>query len=330
MLFRNKKVLVTGAAGFIGSHLVQQLLAKRARVRAMTHYRSDPSLHNLEFLSVEEMASVELMKGNIEDPYFVRDVLRGCDIVFHLAALIGIPYSYIAPDSYISTNIYGTLNILEACKREGVCRLVHTSTSECYGTARFTPIDEKHPLQGQSPYSASKIGADKIAESYYNSFDLPVVTIRPFNTFGPRQSARAVIPTIIGQLLAGVKTLKIGSLTPVRDFTFVSDTAEGIMQAAMSEKAIGEVINLGVGKGVTIGALAQKLMEIMETSAPFETENKRVRPEKSEVMALISDNTKARKLLNWTPKVSLEEGLIKTIGFFKHNFESLRIHQYEV
>lgn len=330
MNFNNQKVLVTGASGFIGSHLVQRLLAKGASVRAMTHYRSDPSLHNLEFLPVEAMASVELVKGNIEDPYFVRDAVSGCDIVFHLAALIGIPYSYIAPDSYISTNIYGTLNVLEACKREGVRRLVHTSTSECYGTAKFTPMGENHPLQGQSPYSASKIGADKIAESYYNSFGLPVVTIRPFNTFGPRQSARAVIPTIIGQLLSGVKRLKIGSLRPVRDFTFVTDTADGMIQAAMSEKAIGEVINLGVGKGVTISALAQKLMEIMEISVPVETENKRVRPEKSEVMALISDNTKARKLLNWSPKVSLEEGLIETIGFFKHNFESSKIHQYEV
>jgi len=296
----------------------------------MTHYRSDPSLHNLEFLPAEEMASVELVKGNIEDPHFVRETLRGCDIVFHLAALIGIPYSYIAPNSYVSTNIYGTVNVLEACKREGVRRLVHTSTSECYGTAKFTPMDEDHPLQGQSPYSASKIGADKIAESYYNAFDLPVVTVRPFNTFGPRQSARAVIPTIIGQLLAGVESLRIGSLTPVRDFTFVTDTAEGMMLAAMSKRAIGEVINLGVGKGVTIGALAQKVMELMETSIPFETENKRVRPKKSEVVALISDNAKARKLLNWTPKISLEEGLIKTIDFFKHNFESLRIHQYGV
>jgi NAD dependent epimerase/dehydratase len=330
MFFNNRKVLVTGASGFIGSHLVQHLIEQGAHVRAMTHYRSDPSLHNLEFLSAEEKSSVELVKGNIEDTHFVRDVLRGCDTVFHLAALIGIPYSYIAPSSYISTNICGTYNILEACKIEGVRRIVHTSTSECYGTAKFTPMDENHPLQGQSPYSASKIGADKIAESYYHSFDLPVVTIRPFNTFGPRQSLRAVIPTIIVQLLAGVKFLKIGSRTPVRDFTFVSDTVEGMLRAAMSERAIGEVINLGVGKGITIGALAQKLMESIGTCTQFETENTRVRPEKSEVMALISNNTKAMELLNWTPKVTLEEGLIETINFFEHNFQSLRIQQYEV
>lgn len=330
MPFTNKKVLVTGAAGFIGSHLVQRLLIKSAKVRAMTHYRSDPSLHNLEFLTPEEMRFVEVIKGDVGDPYFVRRAVEGCDVVFHLAALIAIPYSYIAPASYVATNIYGTLNILEACKSEGTPRLVHTSTSECYGSARYTPIDENHPLQGQSPYSASKISADKIVESYYKSFDLPVVTIRPFNTFGPRQSARAVISTIISQLMAGVNVLKLGDISPVRDFTFVTDTSEGLICGALTEGIEGETINLGSGKGITIGALAQKIMKLSEVSVPIETEEQRLRPEKSEVVKLISDNRKAAKKLRWKPEVNLDEGLIKTLEFVRHHPELFQADKYGV
>jgi dTDP-glucose 4,6-dehydratase len=325
-----KRVLVTGAGGFIGSHLVQRLVAKGANVRAMTHYRSDPSIHNLEFLTPDEMACVDVIKGNVEDPYFVRHAVEGCDVVFHLAALIAIPYSYIAPASYVATNIHGTLNVLEACRSEGTPRLVHTSTSECYGTAKYTPIDEKHPLQGQSPYSASKIGADKIVESYYRSLDLPVVTIRPFNTFGPRQSTRAVIPTIISQLAAGVKTLKLGALSPVRDFTFVTDTAEGLICGALAEGVEGEVINLGVAKGITIGKLAEEIMKLVEVIVPIETKEQRLRPEKSEVMTLISDNRKAEKKLRWRPQVSLEDGLAKTIEFIHQHLELLRADKYGV
>lgn len=330
MVLMSKKVLVTGAAGFIGSHLVQRLLAKGAKVRAMTHYSGNPSLHNLEFLTLDEMANVEVIKGDIEDPYFVRRAVEDCDVVFHIAALIAIPYSYIAPASYVATNIYGTLNVLEACKSEGTTRLVHTSTSECYGTSKYTPIDENHPLQGQSPYSASKIGADKLVESYCRSFDLPAVTIRPFNTFGPRQSMRAVIPTIISQLVSGIQPLKLGALTPVRDFTFVTDTAEGLICGALANDVEGEVINLGVGSGITIGELAEKIMKLVGVTAQIDIDERRLRPEKSEVMALISDNRKAMKKLQWRPKVSLEDGLIKTIEFVRQHIKLWQVERYGV
>jgi NAD dependent epimerase/dehydratase len=324
MPFRNKRVLVTGAAGFIGSHLVQRLLALGAKVRAMVHYRADPSLHNLIYFAQDEMANVEVIKGNIEDPYFVRWAVGGCDGVFHLAALIDIPYSYIAPASYVATNVQGTLNVLEACRGEGTPRLVHTSTSECYGTARYTPIDEEHPLQGQSPYSASKIAADKMVESYHKSFELPVVTIRPFNTYGPRQSGRAVIPTIVGQLASGAKNLKLGALSPVRDFTFVSDTVEGLIRGALAEGVLGEVINLGFGKGIAIGELAGRIMDLLGITVSVETEEERMRPQSSEVMALISDSSRAVKKLKWIPKVSLENGLLQTIEFVRQHPELVR------
>ena len=325
MSFKNKKVLVTGAAGFIGSHLVQRLVAKGA-----THYRSDPSIGNLEFITDEEMACVDVIRGNIEDAYFVRRAVEDCDVVLHLAALIGIPYSYIAPASYVATNICGTLNVLEACRNEETPRLVHTSTSECYGTAMYTPIDENHPLQGQSPYSASKIGADKIAESYYRSFSLPVVTIRPFNTFGPRQSSRAVVPTIIGQLMAGAKALKLGVLSTSRDFSFVSDTVEGFVKGGLVDDVEGEVINLGIASGITIRKLAEKIMKLTGVNIPIETDVQRLRPEKSEVINLISDNSKAMKKLRWKPQVSLDEGLVKTIEFFKMHPEFLQTATYGV
>lgn len=315
MPFSGKRVLVTGATGFIGSHLVEHLVRAGAEVRAVAHYRSDPSLSNLETVGEEILSRVEVVRGNVEDPFFVRRAVEGRDVVFHLAALIAIPYSYVAPASYVATNVTGTLNVLEACRSEGTPRMVHTSTSEVYGSARYTPIDEGHPLQGQSPYSASKIAADKLAESYHRSFELPVVTIRPFNTFGPRQSARAVIPTVLGQLLAGGESLKLGALDPVRDFTFAADTARGLALGAVAEGVEGEVINLGVGKGISIGELAEKIMQVTGRRATISAEGERLRPQKSEVMALISDNRKAASLLGWSPEVTLEDGLAATADF---------------
>ncbi len=314
-----KRALVTGSAGFIGSHLVQALLKEGTRVRAMTHYRGDPSIHNLEYLTRDELESVEIIKGNVEDPYLVRRAVADCDVVFHLAALIAIPYSYLAPASYVATNILGSLNVLEACRAEETPRVVHTSTSECYGSARYTPIDESHPLQGQSPYSASKISADKMVESYYNSFELPVVTIRPFNTFGPRQSARAVIPTIIGQLLSGAKSLELGSLTPLRDLTYVSDTVSGFIAGAKTANIEGEVFNLGTGQALSIGEIAKALMRLVGKDVPIVDAPERVRPANSEVSALVSDNTKARKKLGWKPSVSVEDGFKVTIDFFREH-----------
>ncbi len=325
-----KKVLVTGATGFIGSHLVQRLVQQGASVRAMSHYRSDPSLHNLAHLPADERAAVEVVRGNIEDPFFVRGAVAGCDAVFHLAALIAIPYSYVAPASYVATNITGTLNVLEACRSEGTPRVLHTSTSETYGSAQYTPIDEKHPLVGQSPYSASKIGADALAESYHRALGVPVVTIRPFNTFGPRQSARAVIPTIISQLAAGVPELKLGSLSPVRDFTYAGDTADGFIAGALADGVEGELFNLGVGSGITIGDLALRIMKLMDIEVPLTEDTQRVRPGKSEVMALISDNRKAKERLGWAPKVSLDEGLRRTIAFVRDHPELFRPAEYAV
>lgn len=328
--FKHKKVLVTGATGFIGSHLVQKLIHEGASVRAITHYRSSPDIHNLVYLSKDEIKQIEFVKGDVQDAHFTKRVVQECDYVFHLAALIAIPYSYVAPSRYVATNVVGTLNILEACRDSNITRLVHISTSECYGTALYTPIDEDHPLQGQSPYSASKIGADKLAESYYRSFDLPVVTIRPFNTYGPRQSDRAVIPTIIGQLLSDSGQLKLGSLDPIRDFTFATDTAEGMICGALAPNAEGELFNLGTGSAVTIGELAYSLMGICNKEVPIITEQIRQRPEKSEVMALLSANKKAEKHINWTPSVSLGDGLRKTVEFFQQNSNILRAGTYGV
>jgi NAD dependent epimerase/dehydratase len=327
---KGKQVLVTGATGFIGSHLVQRLVAEGAKVRALSHYRGHPSLHNLEYLSKDEMAAVKVVRGDVQDPFQMRECVKGCDVVFHLAALIAIPYSYQAPASYVATNIHGTLNILEACRAERTPRLVHTSTSETFGTAIYTPIDEKHPLQGQSPYSATKIGADKLVESYHLSFELPAVTIRPFNTFGPRQSARAVIPTIITQLLSGKKTLRLGSLTPVRDLNFVTDTVDGFVRAACADGVTGELINVGNGHGITIGDLAKRIIGLMGVDVPVETDSQRVRPEKSEVMALICDNSKARRLLGWEPRVTLDEGLKRVIEFVRNNLAQFKSDEYGV
>lgn len=314
MNWESKKVLVTGAGGFIGSHLTEALLQAGAQVTALVHYNARNSWGNLELLPEELLKKLTVVSGNIEDSGFVNRVVRGQQIVFHLAALIAIPYSYHAPLSYVRTNVEGTLNVLEAAREFEVERIVHTSTSETYGTAIYAPIDEKHPLQGQSPYSASKIGADKIAESFYLSFNTPVVTLRPFNTFGPRQSARAVIPTIISQLLTR-DSVKLGSLDPVRDLNYVGDTVRGFLLAASAPQAPGEVINVGSGRGVTIGELFEIIQSIMGVHKPVVLDDQRIRPPKSEVFRLICDPSKAQTILGWQPSFTLEEGLRRTAEF---------------
>nr|WP_244435214.1 GDP-mannose 4,6-dehydratase [Methylobacterium sp. B34] len=297
-MLAGKKVLVTGAGGFIGSHLVEALVQRGANVTAMTQYNSASSIGNLRHLPSEIIDQVKITAGNIQDSDYVNLVAKNQNIIFHLAALIAIPYSYQAPRSYIRTNVEGTINILEAARHLGTERLIHTSTSEVYGTALREPIDENHPLQGQSPYSASKIGADKVAESYYKSFDLPVVTIRPFNTYGPRQSARAFIPTIIAQALTQ-ESIRLGSLTPQRDMTFVSDTVNGFLCGAATSNIEGETINLGTGKTMSVGDFAESILKTMGISKPILYDSDRARPERSEVMKLISDNQKAARVMNW-------------------------------
>lgn len=312
------RVFITGASGFIGSHLVEKLIKMDVNVRGMVHYNSRNDWGLLELLPKNILDEVDVISGDIQDPYFVRRAVKGCDVVFHLSSLIGIPYSYVAPSSYISTNVQGALNIMQACLEEGVKKVVHTSTSETYGTAQYVPIDENHSLQGQSPYSASKIGADKIAESFFFSFGLPVATIRPFNTYGPRQSVRAIIPVIITQLLNGGQ-LRIGSLNPTRDLNYVSDTIDGFIKVAESDRSIGEVINIGSGQEISIGDLARKIMKILGKDSEILTDEQRVRPEKSEVQRLLADNRKARELIGWEPKTPLDEGLKKTIAWFTEN-----------
>ncbi len=330
MEWNGSNVLVTGAGGFIGSHLVGLLADEGARVRAYVHYNSRGDRGNLQFLADDQMGRVEVIMGNVEDAGSVDAAVRGTDCVFHLAALIGIPYSYVAPRSYAATNINGTLNVLEAVKRNEIPRMVHTSTSEAYGTALYVPIDEKHPLQGQSPYSATKIGADKLVESYYRSFGTPAATIRPFNTFGPRQSARAVIPTIISQLISGADAVRLGSLTPERDLTYVEDTARGFLAVAGCDAALGDTINVGRGSAVTIGVLAKMVVEMVNPDARIESVDERVRPERSEVMQLVCDNTKARELLGWEPEVPLEEGLRRTVEFIREHPDLYRPGEYAV
>lgn len=324
-----KKVLVTGAAGFIGSHVTEALVKKGCSVRAYTHYNSRNDWGNIELLSPEIRKNVEVITGDIADPFAVRKAVKGCDVVFHLAALIAIPYSYLAPQTYVSTNVTGTLNVMEASLQEGVQKIVHTSTSETYGTALYTPIDEKHPLQGQSPYSASKIGADKIAESFYCSFNLPVATIRPFNTYGPRQSARAVIPTIISQALVKDE-IKLGSLDPVRDLNYVKDTAAGFLAIAESDKTVGQVTNIGFGKGITIGELAERILKLIGGNKRIVTDTTRVRPANSEVMALLCNNAKALELTGWQPQYSLDQGLQETIEFIRKHSHLYKPDIYNV
>ncbi|HTO67847.1 MAG TPA: GDP-mannose 4,6-dehydratase [Bradyrhizobium sp.] len=313
-MWKGKKVLVTGAGGFIGSHLTEALVIAGATTTAMVRYNSGSLIGNLAFSDADVCREIRIVSGTIEDSDFVYGVVKGQDIVFHLAALIAIPYSYEAPRTYVRTNVEGTLNVLEAVRRFDVGRLVHTSTSEVYGTALRTPIDEGHPLQGQSPYSASKIGADKLAESYYRSFGTPVTTLRPFNTFGPRQSARAFIPTIISQALDRDQ-IRLGSLAPERDMTFVSDTVAGFMAAATASAVIGKTINLGTGTSYSVGGFARRILELMCIDKPVVQEEQRLRPQLSEVMRLISDNRLAKEIMDWSPKVSLDEGLRRTIEF---------------
>ncbi len=327
MNWSDKKVLVTGAGGFIGSHLTERLVELGAKTRAFVRYSSTGSWGWLDQSPLKN--DVEVVLGDTRDQDTVTHALNGVDIVFHLAALIAIPYSYQAPLSYVRTNVEGTLNVLQAAQRAGLERVVHTSTSEVYGTARTVPIDENHRLQGQSPYSASKIGADKIAESFHLSFGLPVVTVRPFNTYGPRQSARAVIPTIITQALNGSE-IRLGNLEPTRDLNFIADTVEGFIKAAETPKAIGETINLGTGREISIGDLAALILKLMNRDIPIALESARLRPENSEVDRLCADNRKSQSILGWTPKYSLEEGLTTTIGWIRENSERYRTGIYVV
>jgi NAD dependent epimerase/dehydratase len=317
-MWRGKKVLVTGAGGFIGSHLTEALVVAGATTTAMVRYNSGSLIGNLAFSDDHVCKEVRIVSGTIEDSDFVAKVVEGQDIIFHLAALIAIPYSYEAPRTYVRTNVEGTLNVLEAARRYGGARVVHTSTSEVYGTALRTPIDESHPLQGQSPYSASKIGADKLAESYYRSFATPVTTVRPFNTFGPRQSARAFIPTIISQALKRDEIL-LGSLTPERDMTFVDDTVAGFLAAGSTSGIEGDTINLGTGKTFSVGWFAKRILGLMEVDKPIVQDDERLRPALSEVMKLVSDNSRARDLISWSPTVSIDDGLRRTIEFVREH-----------
>jgi len=313
----NKKVLVTGADGFIGSHLVEHLLEEGYDVKAFVLYNSFNSYGWLDTLPKEKLKHIEIFSGDVRDPNGVRVAMQGVDTVYHLAALIAIPYSYHSPDNYVCVNIKGTLNILQAARMLNTQRVLVTSTSEVYGTAQYAPIDEKHPFQGQSPYSATKIGADRIAESFYRSFNKPVTIVRPFNTFGPRQSARAVIPTIITQLLNGEHQIKLGDLTPTRDLLFVKDTVKGFSAIANSEKTIGEEINIATQSEISVGDLAQKIINQINPAAKIVTDEQRLRPEKSEVMRLFGSNQKLIQLTGWKQSYSFDQGIQQTIDWFK-------------
>lgn len=325
-----KKVLVTGADGFIGSHLVETLLDEGYEVRAFVLYNSFNTWGWLDTFPKEKLDKIEIFAGDVRDPNAVRKAMQGMDAVFHLAALIAIPYSYYAPDAYVDTNIKGTLNILQAARDLETERVLITSTSEVYGTAQYVPIDEKHPFQGQSPYSATKIGADRLAEAFYRSFGLPVTIVRPFNTFGPRQSARAVIPTIITQLLSGSKEISLGSLTPTRDFNYVKDTARGFLEIYRSQRTIGEEINIATQKEISIGQLAEELIRQIDPEARIICDEQRLRPEKSEVERLLGCNRKIRELTAWEPRYTFEQGIAETIEFLKHNMDKYKADIYNV
>jgi NAD dependent epimerase/dehydratase len=329
MNWYGKSILVTGAGGFIGSHLTERLAQEGARVRAFVRYNSRHDVGLLSLLSRELLASVEVVSGDLRDGEAVRKAMSGAEVVFHLGALIAIPYSYLHPREVVETNVLGTLNVLLAARDLGTPRLVHTSTSEVYGTARYVPIDEGHPLQGQSPYSASKIGADKIAESFYRSFGVPVATIRPFNTYGPRQSARAVIPTIVVQALAG-KEIRLGALDPVRDFTYVDDSVEGFLRVGWHEQAVGQEINIGSGECISVGDLAARILALTGRELPIVGEQQRLRPAGSEVMKLHASAGKARQLVGWEARVPLDEGLQRTIEWIGQHLERYRPEAYEV
>jgi NAD dependent epimerase/dehydratase len=319
MKLKGKKILVTGADGFIGSHLTEALVDRGYDVRAFVYYNSFNSWGWLDSFPKNKLKKIDVFPGDVRDPNGVEQALAGCDVVFHLAALIAIPFSYHSPDSYVDTNIKGTLNILQAAKKLKVKRLLVTSTSEVYGTAQYVPIDEKHPYQGQSPYSATKIGADRLAESFWRSFNLPLVIVRPFNTYGPRQSARAIIPTVLTQLLTGVKKIQLGNLEPTRDFNYVKDVAEAFIRIAEADKALGEEINIASNQEISIGQLAELLIRLTKSKAKVEKDRQRVRPEKSEVERLWGSNEKLYSLTDWRPKWDLEAGLKETLEWFKRS-----------
>ncbi|MFH0895325.1 MAG: NAD-dependent 4,6-dehydratase LegB [Bacteroidota bacterium] len=329
MDLKNKKVLVTGAGGFIGSHLTEQLLAKGCSVKAFVHYNSFNRWGWIDSLPADVIKNIEIFSGDIADPYGVRNAMQGCDAVFHLAALIGIPYSYHSPDIYVETNVKGTLNILQAARDLGIQKVVHTSTSEIYGTAQFVPITEEHPVNPQSPYAATKSGADFLALTFFRSFQTPVVVVRPFNTYGPRQSARAVIPTIISQVLNGYEKIKLGSITPTRDMNFVKDTARGFIAAAESEKGLGEVINLGSNFEISVKDIALKIAAAAGKQIELVSDDARIRPELSEVERLWAENKKAKELLNWSPEYSFDQGIAETVKWFSIP-ENLKLYKPEI
>ncbi|NEW08847.1 SDR family NAD(P)-dependent oxidoreductase [Paenibacillus sp. SYP-B3998] len=332
-MYMSNKILITGADGFIGSHLVEELIRAGYNVRAFVYYNSFNSWGWLDSSSADIKNELDVFSGDIRDPYGVKEAMKGCDTVLHLASLIAIPYSYHSPDTYVDTNIKGTLNVLQAARELGVSKVVHTSTSEVYGTAKYVPINEDHPLQGQSPYSASKIGADQMALSFYRSFETPVAVIRPFNTYGPRQSARAVIPTIITQLASGNEIIKLGALSPTRDFNYVKDTVRGFISIMNSEKALGEVINIGSNYEISIGETVKAIADVMGKKVEIETDEIRFRPGKSEVERLWADNQKAKELLGWEPLYGgidgFKRGLKETADWFT-NLENLIRYKVDV
>lgn len=333
MNLTNKKIMVTGADGFIGSHLVEELVRRGHDVRAFVLYNSFNSWGWLDSAEPEILKSLDVFSGDIRDPHGVKQAMQGCDVVLHLAALIAIPYSYHSPDTYVDTNVKGTLNVVQAARELGVQKVVHTSTSEVYGTARFVPITEEHPLQGQSPYSASKIGADQMAMSFYTSFNTPVSIIRPFNTYGPRQSARAIIPTVITQIANGARTLKLGALHPTRDFNYVADTVGGFIAVAESDRSVGEVINVGSNYEISIGDTVRLIAEVMNAQVDVVTDEVRLRPEKSEVERLWAENRKAHELAGWKPlfagRDGLRRGLEETVAWFQ-KAENLKAYKASI
>ncbi|WP_352404927.1 NAD-dependent 4,6-dehydratase LegB [Sporanaerobacter acetigenes] len=330
MNLKGKKVLITGSEGFIGSHLTERLVELGAEVTALVQYNSFNNWGWIDTFDEEIKNNINVITGDIREYDNVKRMVKGQDIVFHLAALIAIPYSYLSPMAYVKTNVEGTTNVMEACRDYDIQKIVHTSTSETYGTALYVPIDEKHPMQGQSPYSASKIAADKMAESFYRSFKTPVATIRPFNTYGPRQSARAVIPTIISQILSGKREIRLGSLTPTRDFNYVKDTVEAFISVAESDKTIGQVVNAGLNHEISIGDLANKIIEIIGEDVNIICDEERFRPENSEVNRLWADNKKIKELTGWYPKYTLDEGLKETIDWIKNNMRYFKTDIYNV
>jgi dTDP-glucose 4,6-dehydratase len=325
-----KKILVTGADGFIGSHLTETLVREGYKVRAFAYYNSFNSWGWLDTLPKEILDEIEIFTGDIRDPNGVRESMRSVETVYHLAALIAIPFSYHSPDTYVDTNIKGTLNVLQAARDLETSRILVTSTSEVYGTAQYVPIDEKHPFQGQSPYSATKIGADRLAESFYRSFNMPISIVRPFNTYGPRQSARAVIPTIITQLLAGKKEIKLGAVTPTRDFNYVKDTVNGFIEIGKTPQTIGEEINIATQQEISIGELAEELIRQINPSARVVCDEERLRPEKSEVNRLLGSNDKIKQLTDWRPQYTLSQGIAETIKFFEENMSKYKTDIYNI